>query len=169
MLLPKRGRDRAEREEAGVDEQAVQPQGVAGRDAARETEDGGQESVMEGEERTDAGGRAERPLRRPDLAERVEHGPRHERRGDEVADVEDDDVPVGPVPQPLRHEGEGDEDDREPGRQDEHGREDRGERQVRALVLHPVGAEHVGADHEHRSAASRGRGSLGRVTDPSFE
>lgn len=140
--------------------------------AAGKAQGRGEERVVEGQEREDRGPRAERPSRGPAGRDRVEHRPRDERRGDEVADVERDDVPVGPRPQPFGHEGERDRGDRRCRRKDEHGGEDGREREVRALVPGSVGSQEMCRDDggdEHAEGDSVAPLDVDREGEPGQE
>ena len=73
----------------------------------------------------------------------VEARAREQGGPDEVGDVEDRDVPARPRANRLRDEGDEDRQRGERGRQEERRGEDRCQREMRALVLLPLGADEM--------------------------
>jgi hypothetical protein len=148
VVAPERSSDRPERQKPRVDEDAVEADRVGGLHPAGDVEHGGEQPVVEDEEGDEREGGAGRPAGRRAPLDPVEHRPREKRRRDEVADVEDEDVPVAALPEPFRHDGERNHERRQRRRQDEGGGEDRGERELRPLVLRPVRTEEMGDRNE---------------------
>lgn len=85
----------------------------------------------------------ERPRRVARAPHSVEARAREQGGPDEVGDVEDRDVPARPRANRLRDEGDEDRQRREGGRQEERRGEDGCQREMRALVLLPLGADEM--------------------------
>jgi hypothetical protein len=91
---------------------------------------GGEQAVVQSEERRDHGDGAERPAHSRAAVDGVERRPGEERGRHVVAEVEERDVPVAACPDPLGDEGDRHEQDEERRRQHEDGREERRQREL---------------------------------------
>lgn len=139
----------------------------------RQSKHRGEYGVLNDDESRDGDESGESPLATGWPVKGIEAGPGNQSRADEIRDVEDHDVPAGTGAHRLGHERDRDRDRRERWGQDENCREDRGKREMRPLVLLPLGTHEVdGADNREqhderqpllvlyavRQADERGRG-----------